>query len=891
MRSIYILLILILCLNAYAQNDFVKKIDHLLYDSKFEEALKQIEKYTPTDVDTDIDISLRRAEALIRLGNFENALEAIEQSRNKLATSGKKNLQEGNLASISGFLQLNQGRNDLALQYLLKASEILQQFPSSLELAQGLSYLGQLYISTGKYKQAEEQLQQTLTIRLKLLPEAHELIAASYNDLGLVYSQLDVDEAFDYYEKAFDLYQKVHGNNHPKLAIINTNLGVLHLSEKLYGDAITYFEAALKIWETIYPQPHPNKALVLMNLGSTYSGMGDYKTTLTFYKKAIAMYKSTQGDKHPDVSFVNNLLGNVKLVQNNFDEALSFYQNALIANVSDFNSTDINKNPVSRRFYNGTVLLYSLMYKAEALESRHFGKTLKQHDLELSLSTLQVCDSLINTLRQQATNESDKIAIGSIANEIYANGVRIAFILSETALSNRKHYRELSFYFAEKSKSAVLLDAISDTNAKSFSGIPDKLLDEEKEIKASLALLNQKLAQKPDESEEKKLRESVFTLNQTYSTFIKNLEKEYPEYFNLKYNSATPSIADVQKLIPENTAVLTYFIDDKKNKLYTYIITKRNFKALESTYSVNFDRYITGLRNSLYYMEPTTFKRAARNLGKQLIPQLPTAIKDLIIIPTGRLSVIPFETLLTKATKDNQLYETLPYLLKKYSIRYEFSIGLLLQKNESITKSKLAALLCAPISFINEKLSDLPGSESEVNTISQLFEANNLKSKILVNDHATESAIKENSIKEYSVIHLATHGIVDEQNPELSQIYLQATSSDDGNLFAGEIYNLALNADLVTLSACETGLGKVSKGEGVIGLSRALVYAGAKNIIVSFWSVADESTTQLMTDFYKLALSNNTKNWSTSLQKAKLNMLSGEFNTPYYWAPFILIGY
>jgi CHAT domain-containing protein len=893
MRGLYTTtLALAICLSALGQQpDLLVPVNQLLYDSKYEDVISTVDRTKSLDTDSEILLKLKKTEALILLGRFSQAGEEIISCREKLVQSKSKTLLEGCIVSISGFLELNQGRYDLALQELIKATELLQPYTNSLELAQALSYLGQLYISTGKYKQAEEQLQQTINIRLQKLPEAHELIAASYNDLGLVYSQLDVDKAFEYYEKAFDLYKKIHGDKHPKLAIANTNLGVLHLSEKLYGDAVTYFEAALKIWETIYPQPHPNKALVLMNLGSTYSGMGDTKATLAFYEKAIAMYKSTQGEKHPDVAFANNLLGNVNLNQNAFDEALTFYQTALVSNVSDFNSTDISKNPTIKNFYNGTVLLYSLMYKAEALESRHFGKTLKQSDLELSLSTLQVCDSLINKLRQQATNESDKIAIGSVANEIYADGVRVAFTLSENALSNRKLYRELSFYFAEKSKSAVLLDAISDTNAKSFAGIPNKLLEDEKELKASLALLNQKLAQKPEEKEEKKLREAVFTLNQTYSSFIKNLEKQYPEYFNLKYNSAAPSLKEIQNLISEKTAVLTYFIDEERNKIFTYTITKNSFKITESTRLATFDRYITGLRNSLYYMEPNSFMLVSRSLGKQLIPKLPASIKDLIIIPTGRLSIIPFETLLTGNVKEGQSQQTLPYLIKKYAVRYEFSAGLLLQKKkEAILTQTPSALLCAPVSF-NNNLVSLPGTESEVNTIAALFTAKNLTSRVVLNNQANESVIKENSIQDYSVIHLATHGIVDEQNPELSQIYLQPTSTEDGNLYAGEIYNLKLNANLVTLSACETGLGKLSKGEGVIGLSRALVYAGAKNLIVSFWSVSDESTEQFMTDFYTMSLASNMENSSENLRQAKLNMLKGKFSSPFYWAPFILIGY
>ncbi|HZX73696.1 MAG TPA: CHAT domain-containing protein, partial [Cyclobacteriaceae bacterium] len=138
----------------------------------------------------------------------------------------------------------------------------------------------------------------------------------------------------------------------------------------------------------------------------------------------------------------------------------------------------------------------------------------------------------------------------------------------------------------------------------------------------------------------------------------------------------------------------------------------------------------------------------------------------------------------------------------------------------------------------------------------------------------------------------ATHGIVDEEDPELSKIFLNSSNKEDGNLFSGEIYNLDLNAEMVVLSACQTGLGKFSKGEGVIGLSRALIYAGAKNIIVSFWSVADESTAELMVDFYKNLLQKKDQNFREALQQAKVNMIKkGNYSAPYYWAPFVMIGF
>ena len=143
-------------------------------------------------------------------------------------------------------------------------------------------------------------------------------------------------------------------------------------------------------------------------------------------------------------------------------------------------------------------------------------------------------------------------------------------------------------------------------------------------------------------------------------------------------------------------------------------------------------------------------------------------------------------------------------------------------------------------------------------------------------------------------MHFATHDFVNSGRPELSGLLLaqDTTSGEHGVLYSGEIYNLKLNADLVVLSACETGLGKIQKGEGIIGLTRALLYAGAKNIIVSLWQVADESTSDLMVDFYKNSLvSKGQISYSEALRNAKLKMISeGKYAHPIFWSPFILIG-
>lgn len=874
------------------------QLNQLLADSHFDAVIAMADATPGNTPQLNLEIQNKKVEALVRLGKLDEADNLLETLLTKAKETKNAGKQVAMLQTTKGFLQLNRGRIDLAIEELEAA---IQKFDTdnqsrSLEMADALAHLGNVYRTSAKWSQAEEHLLRALAIRQEKLPADHELIAATYNDLGLSYITDNIDKSYQYYNMALTMYEKLHGKEHPKIAIANTNLGYLNQIDKQYGDAINYYNTALAIWEKIYPQPHPNKALVMMNLGQTYSSMGNSAPALEFYEKALTMYQTAHGKKHPDVTYVLNLIGNEKLAQKKYEEAMQYYQKAIIANLPDFNSEEIEVNPTRFNFYNGAQLLNSLMYKAQALETRHLSKTLKIKDLQLALSTLQTSDTLIDKMRQQTTYESDKIALGAVANEIYAAGVRVSHLLSDVSFLHRTHYRELSFYFAEKSKAAVLQEAISDSNAKSFANIPSDLLEEEKSLKSALALVNQKLAQKPTEDEEKYLRETAFELNQAYNNFVAQLEKQFPDYFNLKFNSAAPTITQLQNLLDSKTAIISYFIDEANERLYTFLITSKRYEVKDQPLPGDYDKYLSGFRNSMFFSNANVFTVSARNLYRLLIPTgIPSGVHNLVFLPAGRMSVIPFEALLTQPVKEQASFHQLPYLINKFNIRYELSAGLLLQKSQGEKKTGIAsAQLMAPVQFpAKDNLSPLPGTETEVKQIQELLQGKQIACNILINQEANETSIKSETLRNYDLIHFATHGIVDEDNPDLSRIFLQNDSeAEDGNLFSGEIYNLHLNANLVTLSACQTGLGKISKGEGVIGLSRALVYAGAKNLVVSFWSVADESTSQLMTTFYQHLITTKETTFAEALRGAKLKMIRQQkYASPFYWAPFVLIGY
>ncbi|HKV39536.1 MAG TPA: CHAT domain-containing protein, partial [Blastocatellia bacterium] len=332
--------------------------------------------------------------------------------------------------------------------------------------------------------------------------------------------------------------------------------------------------------------------------------------------------------------------------------------------------------------------------------------------------------------------------------------------------------------------------------------------------------------------------------------------------------------------------------------------------------------------------------------------------KRLVIVPDGALYYLPFEVLLQKGgieIADVPLSE-LPYLVRSFSVSYAPSVSVLEMLGRPAEQG--AGTQSPPDDFIafadpdygnpdngaeggDEgglgslssvvrgtfgfgglwKLDRLPGSRIEVEQIAGLFPQG--RSSLFLGAEATEENVKSpGRLGRYRYIHFAVHGLIDESQPQFTSLVLSPPSyeaghwadksgplvREDGLLQAYEIFNLRLRADLVTLSACETGLGKQVKGEGLIGLSRAFFYAGAPSLLVSLWKVDDRSTASLMTSFYSRLRASafgkpndaskdgenglvDSASKAGALREAKLKLIaSGNFSHPYYWAPFILSG-
>jgi len=290
-----------------------------------------------------------------------------------------------------------------------------------------------------------------------------------------------------------------------------------------------------------------------------------------------------------------------------------------------------------------------------------------------------------------------------------------------------------------------------------------------------------------------------------------------------------------------------------------------------------------------------------------------------LISPDGSLHSLSFEVLLTKEDR-NREYADLPYLLRDFSISYIPSASVLSWLADSPPPSALAEkeskkrflAFADPIydSNVTEEpltrgtalasvapppqerglgpMPRLEGTAREVKAIASLYPESEVQ--LYEREQAKEENVKSNPLLETAQrVHFATHGVLNERQPELSGLRLTRTPADDGLLQVHEIFDLNLQAELVVLSACNTGRGKEVTGEGLVGVTRAFLYAGTPSVVVSLWQVADAQAPDLMLGFYEGLDRSGDK--AEALRQAKLAMIRGKsYARPYYWAPFILVG-
>ena len=875
-------------------------------------------------------------------GEFDQAMKYLDQA---LATGfkelGEQHAEVAAIYSTIGIVYRSKGDYARALDFANQALSIQLATLGENDPAVGSTYnrIANVYSEKNDLDQALAFREKALAIYIAAYGERSAEAASYYNNIGNDYlSRGDYDQALFFHKKSLEMKQAFQGKRHQVVAWSYDNLGQVYYKKSDYERARECYENALSIWRETTGAENLFPTMSYDHLVELNRSTGDYAQALAFSKKSLSIKQRILGEHHPSLAETYNLMGLVYHGQGDYATALDCYQSALRANVPAFTDSNPSVNPLLAGILGEPQLLESLSGKARTLATRYAQKTKALRDLEMAAATYQHASQLIDQMRHGYKAEGSKLFLAEKATDIYDHAILTTLRLHQ--ITQKEEHKTAAFLLAEKSKAGVMLEALSEAEAKRFAGIPDSLLEKEKQLRLDLAFYDNSLTEEQlkradaDSAKIAQWQDKVFGLKQVYDVLLQRFEKEYPDYYNLKYQIKTVSVPEVQQqLLDDRTALVEYFTGE--DSIFIFAITKNDFTIETSAKDSLFALQIEQLRQGIIKQEFAPYTQAAFRLYKTLLAPMAIMLdgKNLIIVPDGTLSAIPFETLLTRqveAKGNLQGYLNLPYLVNERAISYAYSATLLHQEqNRRPREARRDYLAFAPLfpeglpagtrgaDFIKENFahdssqttpatatrlrSFLPATRTEVTGIFDRFENSyglferwfGNKSRVYLEREAKEEKLKLADLSSYRFLHFATHGLINEKHPKLSGLILtqeDTTSKEDGILHLGEIYNLHLNADLVVLSACETGLGQIAQGEGIIGLTRGFLYAGASNVLVSLWQVSDMTTSDLMVDFYDKLLAGMSK--AEALAEAKRQMIRRDpgYAKPYYWAPFILIG-
>ena len=749
-----------------------------------------------------------------------------------------------------------------------------------------------------------------------------------YQMLGNIFSsQDDSRRAISFFQKAIDLTLSREGKFSLNLPWQYNNLGNAYLKLDSVKTGIQLLNKALNIYEVAgLFGLQEDVAETYELLGNAYTQKKQFSLARRYYRQSLRLCYRFYGEKSQQTSEILKAIAQFHTKQHQYDSALADYQRALIAEVPDFNQLAWNINPSVAMMRNDP-LGYRLLYEKAKVLAARFRRSQKIETLDSALESFLAADSLVDICRVLYDREVAKLHFLEETKEFYEQAIQCAYQLYQ--VTGQPDYISVAFAFIEKSKAIVLWDALTDTQMKYSIGIPDSLLQRERQLKGQMAFVNSLWTEEmgrqlPDYQRMAQLRAEQYEIGKKLDSFAQTLAQRYPQYFNIKYKVDEQLLTEAQAYaIEHNTTLVDYFWGkkymyaigiDAANTTFTRLRITDSLVYALSTYQLSVQhrppqnisrreyRAFTMAANTLYQSllfpflpHPTSPKKSFFDSFRQA--QSETYAQSLTIIPDGPLSFLPFDGLLTALPEDSLFnYKHLPYLLRTYSVGYVQSLRVLTQRT-SLSGQKRPAMRFLAFSYSDTSipqdtssrstLPNLPGAASEIEALQRMAEGDVFKGR-----QATEYQFKTN-VKNYNIIHLAVHGQANSANPNNNRLVFrpESDSIEDGSLYSYELYELQIPADLAVLSTCESGTGKLQPGEGVYSLARGFTYAGCPSVVMSLWKVDDRQTSSIMPAFYRALFAGETKD--KALRDAKLSYLQATnayHAHPYFWAAFVLEG-
>ena len=607
-----------------------------------------------------------------------------------------------------------------------------------------------------------------------------------------------------------------------------------------------------------------------------------------YYAKSIASAKEIYTHKNREFAKLYAHVGDFYYAINQLDTALYYYQQAIIQAYPNFNSENIADNPSLDEVYVESWAMTAPAKKAAVLKELYD----KNKDITLLANAAHCYDlsfAVVNLIRHSYGSEEAKYYLADYNSSAVEEAIAVNYLLYEDGKSD--HYLEKVFRLMEWSKATVLVEAINRNKSTALSEIPDSLLEQEQILRAEIAAahisLQKAQAAKTHDTIVEQHRFEWEKRKQEHHFLVNSLKEAYPRYAQLLTGFDIPSLTEVHAYaIEKNTVVVEYFLG--KNHIYVLSITPGDIQlhrhAIDSTFQHNLQHFLRYFRNKdRIANDPQGYTQSAHELYNVLFQNIinnkKLSLRNLLVIPDKNLHFIPFDALLTDEVATGTEMHAWPYLARDYAIRVGYSTTVLFNQ-QSEHKKKLQKYWGLAPTFLNNRLPELLWSQQEVEALRQLG-----KGDIQVGKDATLQRFMTEA-GQYHLLHLSTHAL-----SESGDIAPHIEFSDS-TLYLPTLYGMHLYADLAILSACQSGLGEVKAGEGVLSLARGFQYAGVRNLIVSLWNVNDKTSTDIFSAFYT---SLRKKNIPAALQKAKLSYLQNTaikdlHKSPYYWAGLVYYG-